>query len=226
MSEDGKLISRNRILAALSEQDKELVFRYLDRVDLSRGQVLVRPGVSIDYVYFIEQGIVSIVARATDRSIEVACSGHRRLVGLPIILGQTQSSLRAHVQIPGSALRMRAVDLHAVMGASQTFKSALMKYAFSALAEMAETVVAAGCLNVVQRVAGYLLKLSDQLEAPSIPLSHELLARALGVRRAGVTKAMHVIEGEQAIRSSRSLTVVTDSKKLKTLSNVMATKGS
>ncbi|MDB5652309.1 MAG: hypothetical protein JWL62_3829, partial [Hyphomicrobiales bacterium] len=45
MSEDGKIISHNRILAALSEQDKELVFRYLERVDLSRGQVLVRPGV-------------------------------------------------------------------------------------------------------------------------------------------------------------------------------------
>jgi CRP-like cAMP-binding protein len=226
MNETGKLISRNRILAALSEQDKELVFPYLERVDLLRRQELVRPSISIDYVYFIEHGIVSIVARASDRSIEVACAGHSRLIGLPLILGQNQSRLRAHVQIPGSALRMRAVDLHVAMAASETFKSALMKYALSALGELAETVVTAGCHNIVHRVAGYLVKLSEQLEVPGIPLSHERLARALGVRRSGVTHAMHLIEGECAIRSARSLIVVTDRKKLKTLSNVMATKRS
>ncbi|MDB5651964.1 MAG: cyclic nucleotide-binding protein [Hyphomicrobiales bacterium] len=225
MSESGNLSSPNHFLNALSEWDRALVFQHSERVDLSLGQTLMRADAPLDFVHFIEQGIVSIVAQAPGRSLEVACVGRRRLLGLHIILGRNQSSLRAHVQIPGSALRMRAVDLHSAMAASDTFRSALLAYASNALIDMAQNVVAAGCCNVVQRLAGHLLELSEQLDNPSIPLTHDELARALGVRRASVTLAIHVLEGERAIRSLRSLTLVTDSKKLRKLSSHEATVG-
>jgi hypothetical protein len=47
-----------------------------------------------------------------------------------------------------------------------------------------------------------------------MPLTHEFLALMLGVRRAGVTTALHMLEGAQTIRATRGLITVRDRAKL------------
>ena len=43
----------------------------------------------------------------------------------------------------------------------------------------------------------------DRLDSMSLPLTHEFLALMLGVRRAGVTEALHALEARKLIRSGR-----------------------
>lgn len=178
----------------------------------------MKPGVSIEYVYFIERGTVSINADATDRSIEVACIGREGMLGLSVVLGHTMMNVHAHVQLAGSALRMRADDLRTAMAASDTLRSALLSYAHTMICEITDTVAVAGCLPIVERLARFLLKVSDRIDEPAIPLTHDYIAKALGVRRSSVTTAMHVIEGERAVRSTRSLTTLTDTDQLRRVS--------
>jgi hypothetical protein len=45
-------------------------------------------------------------------------------------------------------------------------------------------------------------------------MTHEELSLMLGVRRASVTDALHVLEGEQAIRNLRRRVIVRDRAKL------------
>ncbi len=51
----------------------------------------------------------------------------------------------------------------------------------------------------------------------NVALTHEFLALMLGVRRAGVTTAMHVLEGEGMVRASRGNVQIADRAKLKEL---------
>ena len=54
----------------------------------------------------------------------------------------------------------------------------------------------------------------DRIGSNDLPLTHEFLSIMLGVRRAGVTTGLHVLEGAQAIRATRGLVQVRDRAKL------------
>jgi len=59
-----------------------------------------------------------------------------------------------------------------------------------------------------------LTRCGETLASDIIPITHHDLAHTLGVRRSGVTVALHVIEGERLIRLSRARIQVIDSKGL------------
>jgi CRP-like cAMP-binding protein len=63
-------------------------------------------------------------------------------------------------------------------------------------------------------LARWILMAHDRLDGDSLPLTHEFLSLMLGVRRAGVTEALHALVTEKLIRSARSEIVVLDRKGL------------
>ncbi len=64
------------------------------------------------------------------------------------------------------------------------------------------------------RLARWLLMCADRL-GPVLWIVHEFASLMLNVRRAGITTALHVLEGEHAIRATRSKIEVTDRERLK-----------
>jgi hypothetical protein len=57
----------------------------------------------------------------------------------------------------------------------------------------------------------------DRQDGSEIELTHDFLSLMLGVRRAGVTTAIHILEGDRAIRASRGRIEVNDREKLKAI---------
>ena len=67
---------RNRMLSSLPFDDFQIVAPYLEELTLDRDYVLILPNIPIEHVYFIEKGMVSVVAEKADgRSIEVGIYG-------------------------------------------------------------------------------------------------------------------------------------------------------
>jgi DNA-binding FadR family transcriptional regulator len=52
----------------------------------------------------------------------------------------------------------------------------------------------------------------DRVDGSSLPLTHEFLSLMLGVRRAGVTEALHALESKGLISSTRGAILVRNRK--------------
>jgi CRP-like cAMP-binding protein len=207
---------RNRLLAALSPKDFGGLQPKLERVDLEVRAMLVRPNQPIEYVHFIEDGLASEIAVNGDRQrIEVAHVGNEGLVGKPVVLGLDRTPNEIFMQVQGSAFRIRAGDLTEVMNKWLSVRALLLRYVHTCLIHFAHAALANGRYNIRERLARWLLTCHDRLDREELPLTHEFLSLMLGVRRSGVTQALHLLEVEDdAIKVRRGQIIVRDRRKL------------
>ena len=194
----------NRLLKRLSADDFALVGPHLDAVDLDLLDGLEEPGERIKHVYFIETGFASVVAESlTGRQIEIGLIGSEGMTGTAIILGNNSPPLQTYVQVAGSALRMSAAKLRAVMKQSDTLSALLLRYVQAMMMQTAQTAYANAVGLVEQRLARWLLMADDRCDDGGIRLTHEFLSIMLGIRRTGVTESLNDLQRQGLIATSR-----------------------
>jgi CRP-like cAMP-binding protein len=183
-----RMNTRNRLLLALPRQEQEQLWPDLHSVAWSIGQTLYEVGEPIEHVYFVEQGVASIVTIMADGSTsEVGMIGPEGLVGVAALLGAKTSAQHVVVQIPGTALRMNAALCKAAFEQRSAFRAIAHKFVNSFLNLSAQTAACNRLHSVEQRCARWLLMASDRTRSDIMPVTHEFLASMLGARRTGVT---------------------------------------
>src|SRR5437879_5484483 len=131
-SGDGKRAVGNEILRGLPADERNLLSSKLESVTLKLHDVLHEPGAPIDFGYFPESGIVSILSVLSDgKSLEVGLIGREGFVGLPLTVGFRSSPTRAICQAPGTALRIAPSTLAQVLPQCPKFKNALDRYSLT-----------------------------------------------------------------------------------------------
>jgi CRP-like cAMP-binding protein len=202
---------RNKLLAGLNPGSLALLAPHLQRVFLRQRQVLVEPQVPVREVFFIETGVASVISRIKqDRGSEITMVGCMGVVGLPAVLGTCTSPFRCVVQIPGLALRMSADDLRGAIDEIPGVGQQLMNYVQAAMIQQAQITVCNSKHRVEQRVARWLLMGMDRIDGSTLPITHGLLSRVLGVRRASVTLTIQALERAGIIRHGRGQLTVAD----------------
>lgn len=202
---------RNRLLAVLPVVDFDLLQPSLEWVDIEARQVLEVPGALITHVHFVESGLVSVVGTTEPgHRIEVGMVGNEGMTGLGVVLGDDRSTNEALVQSTGTAWRCATPALHNAMAASPKFTATLLRYIHVFIAQASQTALANGRGKLDERLARWLLMWHDRLSDDNLTITHEFLALLLGVRRQGVTVALHALEGRGLIRSTRSLVRILD----------------
>jgi CRP-like cAMP-binding protein len=211
MPPDSVDIPRNRLLAALPPQELEELASQLHPVSLSQRQVLYETGAPIEDVYFIQQGVASILTDMADgASIEVGMIGIEGIVGVAALLGATLSSHQAIVQIPGDALRMNAARCKAAFDQGAGVRRLALRFTESMLNLSAQTAACNRLHSIEQRCARWLLMASDRIGADVMPMTHEFLSTMLGVRRAGVTVTAQELQRSGLIRYHRGEVTIRD----------------
>jgi CRP-like cAMP-binding protein len=206
---------RNKLLLCVGLRGLQHIAPRLHRVPLRARQILVEPNIPVRDVYFIEHGIAGVVSRSKQhRPIEISMIGQWGLVGMPAVLGTNRSPFRCIVQIPGTALRMPAEDLQQTMENVPGFRQLLMNYVQARMVQQAQITVCNTRHCVSQRVARWLLMSLDRLEGDSVPVTHDLLGRSLGIRRAGVTVVISKMEAEGILRRARGELSILDREQL------------
>lgn len=201
----------NLLLQALSPGDWRRVAPSLTRVAITLHQPLELAGTPITDVYFLEQGLASIVAETlTGHRNEVGLLGREGMTGGSIILGDTESPFDSMAQMDGIALRLSAFDLQGLIQESAPAKKILMDFARALTIQTVYTALANGQSHVDQRLARWLLMVHDRVMGDMFAITHEYLSVMLGVRRTGVTDAMRILEGKGLIASSRNKVVIKD----------------
>jgi CRP-like cAMP-binding protein len=181
---------QNRLLRALSRKALKELLPALQPVPLPVKQVLHRPGDPLDFVYFPEAGMVSIVLPLEEGgTIEVGTVGSEGMLPIALVLGDTVANSESMVQLEGSALRMPADILRQRLDANATLRQHFGRYAHSFHQQVSQTAACNGAHSLEQRCARWLLLARHQIGSDELPLTQEFLSMMLAVRRAGVTVA-------------------------------------
>lgn len=184
-------------------------------VSLALGEILARPGDIIRWAYFPIGGFISLLAAVDAGSVvEVSLAGAEGFYGMPVALGVTTSPVHAVVQGEGRAMRIGAEELRHELAAMPALRARLGLYIHVMMAQLIQT---AGCNRfhvVEQRVSRWLLMTSDCTRTSTFPMTHDLLARMLGVRRVGVTEAASELQRRGLIGYKRGIMTITDRKGL------------
>ncbi|MBY3172398.1 Crp/Fnr family transcriptional regulator [Rhizobium laguerreae] len=205
---------KNRLLRRFPRDAFELLAPLLEPVDLPVNHPLVLPHKPIEHICFLESGLASMVAESADgKSVEIRHIGREGIAGYPVVLGVDQTPNKTFMQVPGLGLQVATEDFLPVLD-HPCVRQLLLRYVHTCELQLAHSALAAAKFNMHQRLARWLLMCHDRIDGNDLPLTHEFLALMLGVRRAGVTDELHILEGMHAIRSTRGNVRITDRNKL------------
>ena len=211
---------RNHLLSSLSATNFGLLKSSLRPVELGLRKVLEAANKPTTQVYFPESGIASVVATSTRKwEIEVGIIGRDGMTGVNVLLGSDRSPHSTYVQVSGQAQAISAGDLRQATQRSASLRDTLLHFAQAFMIQTAHTALANGRAKVTERLARRILMAHDRLDGDELPLTHEFLALSLGVRRAGVTTAVSLLENRGLIGAKRGIIIVLDRVGLKAIAN-------
>ena len=206
----------NRLLDSLPRGDMRRMLAGCETVELEFGDLICKSDQRISHVYFPTSSFISLIV-AVDGSacLEVGLAGNEGMFGIPLILGVDTSPVLAVVQGAGSALRMDAATFIREIDRSKATHSALGRYIFVQLTQLAQTAACTRFHVVEARLARWLLMTQDRAHADTFHITQEYLAYMLGVRRVGVTKAAGALQARNLIRYARGAITILNRRGLK-----------
>jgi CRP-like cAMP-binding protein len=204
-------VEATRLISRLPDREVARLMPLLQRVELAPRQVLHYRNLPLEHVYFIERGLISVMAKVSDRDwVEAWLVGSEGTTGVPVMLGDAQPPLRRVVQIGGTALRMPVAAFRSLLERSEPFRHMLLRYTQVVLLQSSQCGVCNAQHSMRQRLARWLLLARDGLQAVRIAVPHQALARLMGVRRATISECLKDIEARGAIRTGRRLIEVAE----------------
>lgn len=198
-------VAGNLLLEALAPGDRALLAANAERREVRRGDILFRVGDDVSHVTFPIQGCVAtlVVPLRDGRSVETATIGREGALGGVVSQGYLPAFGQAVVQVGGTVLRIEADRLARVKQGSPALRDLFVRYADCLLAQILQSVACNAVHPIEQRCLRWLLTLQDRLGTADLPVTHEVLAEMLGVRRAYLTEVLGRLQREGLIRIGR-----------------------
>ncbi|UQA55404.1 Crp/Fnr family transcriptional regulator [Polyangium aurulentum] len=181
---------------------------------------LVQPDRPIDYVYFVQKGmVVSLVMTMSDgASVEVGTVGNEGMVGMGVYLEAIHVHHRSFAQIPGEATRIPADLFKQEMDRSEELRTVVHRYAGALMIQVMQGSACNRLHSVEARCARWLLMTMDRVGRETFPLTQEFLAQMLGIRRASVTVVAGMLQQAGIIRYIRGKLTIVDRQRLEATS--------
>ncbi len=155
---------RNQILDPMSVDEFALLRPALERVTFECGNLVQQVDAPIEFVYFLEQGIVSLLARsATDPPVEIAMIDANGMVGIEVIFDASRAIYRAIVQAPNTvAMRIRVGAFREAIEQRPALLRHFARFSQSLMRQSAQNLLCNTSHALEQRLAKWLLLANEQ----------------------------------------------------------------
>ena len=201
----------NRLLGLLTPRDYQRLRPHLRRIPLEYRKSLYRARKPVDFVYFIETGVGSLVnTTANGQAAEVGTIGNEGVVGLPLLFGDDMAPTSVYVQVPGTGLRMKARRFEKELARSASMRAVMLRYAHAFFNQVAQSAACNHFHSIEQRCARRMLMTHDRMQSDEFLLTQEFLAMMLGVQRTGVSGAAGGLQRAGLIRYNRGHVTILD----------------
>ncbi len=206
---------RNELLLAIPPVEGDSIFSQLTFVQLRNHDVLQECGEHIQYAYFMNSGLASVLNSMRDgKTVEVGLTGKEGCTGLPIAVGLKTSASLIVVQVQGTAFRITGPGLSSILRECPVLEHRMQQYGQTMSMQAAQIAACNRLHEVDERLARWLLMSQDRLNSNLIPLTHEFLAHMLGTRRSSVTVAAGVLQKAGLIAYNRGEVRIEDRARL------------
>jgi CRP-like cAMP-binding protein len=212
---------KNRLLAALPDDDFRRLLPYLTTVPTRVKQVLQKNGAPLRTVYFLNGGVASITTLLSDgTTVEAATVGDEGMLGIEAFLGADAIAPgETLIQVPDTdAETMRVDDFRREVTKPGVFHDLVGRYMQVFIAQMMQTTACNVLHQVKQRCARWLLMTHDRMHECDFHLSHEFLAVMLGVQRPTLSAVAGALQEAGLIRYTHGRVTVRDRKGLEVAS--------
>ncbi len=183
-------LSNNYLLNGLKPDALERFLPNLQEIDAYFGRILYLPHDPIEYVFFPNTSMASIVAITEEgRTTEIGVVGCEGAVGLEVVMGRTSSPNESMIQIANGGHRIATRHVIAEFERSAHTRGLLLAFVSKFLIQVSQTTLCNRLHNIDQRLARWLLLCHDRVAGKDIYLTHEFLALMLGATRTSVSIA-------------------------------------
>ncbi len=183
----------------------------LERVHVPLKTIIYESGGRITDIYFPIDAVISIVTVMRDGThIEVVTVGREGLTGAQGLLDGPVASQLTYCQVAGDAYRLPFARFTELCEEFPALRALAQRYLSAQLDVMAQSIACNRLHFVNERCARWLLMTRDRVGRSDFPLTHEVLATMLGVRRAGVSIAAAALQHAGSISYRRGRFSVVD----------------
>jgi CRP-like cAMP-binding protein len=199
----------------MSDSDYASLRPHLEYVSLPNHMVLHEAGGKLEFAYFPNRGLISLVVVMKDgKTAEAGIVGNEGFTGTPAAVGLSMSPLRAVVQISGDGFRVEVGALQNTLESAPRLQWMLSRYAVVLSMQVAQTAACNRLHDIEKRLARWLLMTQDRVDSGSMPITHDFLATMLGTDRPTVSLAAGVLQKHKLIEYTRGAVKIVNRKKL------------
>jgi CRP-like cAMP-binding protein len=206
---------RNLILLSIPDSEYSLVRPHLERLSLPQYAILREPGGVMDFGYFPNEGLASVLVLTRDgRSVEVGIVGKEGMIGTPLAFGLRRDPYRIIIQIPSTCLRISADVVEQILPDAPEMRRLLSRYVLIQGIQVAQIAACNRLHEIEQRLARWLLMCQDRVDSNLLPVTHEFLAQMLGTGRPSVSLAAGILQRAGLIENLRGTVKILNRKEL------------
>ena len=209
-------IQQNMVLSSLPAELRRLIEPLLKKVTLTKEQFIYQEDDHLDYIYFPETAVVSEFKILEDgRTVEIAVTGKEGAIGLSSLYSESQRVPNfTQVSQAGTAQRLDASEFGRILKRNDKLRLALNEFVHVYIGQISQKAICNMYHSVKERLCTWLLMVQDRCGSSNLKLTHDQMARTLGVYRPSVSFTTQELRESKLISYTRGALSIRDRKNL------------